>query len=447
MRHRIKQRGLAHLVLERGHRIAERWRSERWDGLRFQFPNWSVRLPDFAFPHDDPDGFAASRDILDFITAYAAFVAPPIRCGVAVTALRRGDNCFVAETSDGAIAADNVVVATGPYQRAVIPAAELSADIERVSASTPAATANPDQPALTALVLVVGAGGASGAQIADELLRAGRRVYLSVSRHTRLPRRLPRPRPDLVAARMRAAIDQAHAGGTRKAHVAGPTAGDLRRPWRRDHRLSAASPPTGIDLARADQRRRADQARRLAVAPGSRGKPRQRRCDLCRLCPRPRRRPCTMRHARPRNTADAGRPRRAARLPPDPAMRNRAAAPARSSAPPASRRGDLGHRLWRGFRLDRSARAELATGRGRFTGRGTCSDVPEACISLAWPKWLSKMNSSFLSRGSATTLPVLRRITSPPAGAAKGRWPRNTSTLIPRRWPRRWKRLKALRPR
>ena len=48
MSHRLKQRGLSHLVLER-YRIAERWRSERWDGLKFQFPNWSVRLPDFRF--------------------------------------------------------------------------------------------------------------------------------------------------------------------------------------------------------------------------------------------------------------------------------------------------------------------------------------------------------------------------------------------------------------
>ena len=56
MSHRLKQRGLSHLVLER-HRIAERWRSERWDGLKFQFPNWSVRLPDFPFPHSDPDAF------------------------------------------------------------------------------------------------------------------------------------------------------------------------------------------------------------------------------------------------------------------------------------------------------------------------------------------------------------------------------------------------------
>ena len=58
MSHRLKQRGLSHLVLER-RRIAERCRSERWDGLRFPFPNWSVRLPDFAFPHDDPGDGAA----------------------------------------------------------------------------------------------------------------------------------------------------------------------------------------------------------------------------------------------------------------------------------------------------------------------------------------------------------------------------------------------------
>ena len=60
MSYRLKQRGIAHLVLER-HRIAERWRSERWDGLKFQFPNWSVRLPDFPFPHSDPDALRNGR--------------------------------------------------------------------------------------------------------------------------------------------------------------------------------------------------------------------------------------------------------------------------------------------------------------------------------------------------------------------------------------------------
>jgi putative flavoprotein involved in K+ transport len=185
MSHRLKQRGLDHLVVER-HRIAERWRSERWDGLRFQFPNWSVRLPEFSFPYTDPDGFAATADILQFIEAYAAFVAPPIRCGVAVTRLRRRDGAagFVAETSDGVIEAENIVVATGPYQRAVMPDLLRDHAIFQVHASR---YSNPEQLPQGA-VLVVGSG-ASGAQITEELNRAGRRVYLSVGQHTRLPRR------------------------------------------------------------------------------------------------------------------------------------------------------------------------------------------------------------------------------------------------------------------
>jgi putative flavoprotein involved in K+ transport len=186
MSHRLKQRGLSHLVLER-QRIAERWRSERWDGLKFQFPNWSVRLPDFSFPHTDPDGFATTGEILQFIEAYAAFVAPPIRCGVDVKRLRCRDTAsgFVAETANGVIEADNVVVATGPYQRPIIsPLLGEDAGVFQVHASR---YQNPDQLPPGA-VLVIGAG-ASGAQIAEELLRAGRRVFLSVGRHTRLPRR------------------------------------------------------------------------------------------------------------------------------------------------------------------------------------------------------------------------------------------------------------------
>ncbi len=186
MSHMLGQRDCPHLVLERG-RIAERWRTERWDGLRFQFPNWSVRLPDFPFIHTDPDAFATSREIVDFLVAYADFSAVPIRCGVIVTALRRRDGAsgFIAETSDGPIQAENVVVATGPYQCPVMPAAlPDDAGLLQVHASR---YRDPDQLPPGA-VLVVGSG-ASGAQIAEELSRAGRRVYLSVGRHRRMPRR------------------------------------------------------------------------------------------------------------------------------------------------------------------------------------------------------------------------------------------------------------------
>jgi putative flavoprotein involved in K+ transport len=184
MSYRLKQRGLSHLVLERG-RIAERWRSERWDGLKFQFPNWSVRLPDFPLRYTDPDGFASSADIIALIEAYTDFVAPPIRCGVAVSRLRRnGASGFVAETSEGEFEAKNVVIATGPYQRPLMPGTLRDENIFQVHAS---GYKNPDQLPPGA-VLVAGAG-ASGAQIAEELHRAGRRVFLSVGRHTRLPRR------------------------------------------------------------------------------------------------------------------------------------------------------------------------------------------------------------------------------------------------------------------
>jgi putative flavoprotein involved in K+ transport len=184
MSHHLKRRGLSHLVLERG-RIGERWKSERWDGLKFQFPNWSVRLPDFPFPHDDPDSFADLAAIAGFIDAYAAFVAPPIRCGVSVTKLSRDGAGFVAETSNGAIAARNVVVATGPYQRPI--GASPFGDESGLFQVHASQYRNPAQLPAGA-VLVVGAG-ASGAQIAEELSRASRRVFLSVGQTSRLPRR------------------------------------------------------------------------------------------------------------------------------------------------------------------------------------------------------------------------------------------------------------------
>src|SRR4051794_18324017 len=185
MSHMLSQRGCSHLVLERN-RIAERWRSERWDGLRFQFPNWSVRLPDFPLPCRDPDAFASSEEIVQFLCAYANFVGAPIRSGVAANALRRREDSsgFVAETAHGPIEAENVVVATGPYQRPVVPAWSKDVDVFQVHASN---YKGPDQ-LPSGAVLVVGSG-ASGAQISEELIRAGRAVYLSVGRHRRMPRR------------------------------------------------------------------------------------------------------------------------------------------------------------------------------------------------------------------------------------------------------------------
>jgi len=183
--HMLSRRDCPHLVLERG-RIAERWRSERWDGLRFQFPNWSITLPDFPYPCEEPDQFATSSEIVAYLEAYARLVRLPIRCGVAVTRLSRGEGGRIhAQTSLGSIAARNVVIATGPYQRPVVPRLLADdCDLFRMHASV---YKGPEQ-LPSGAVLIVGSG-ASGAQIAEELCRARRKVYLAIGRHKRMPRR------------------------------------------------------------------------------------------------------------------------------------------------------------------------------------------------------------------------------------------------------------------
>jgi len=185
MSNQLRQRGLPHLILERA-RIAERWRTERWDALHANGPAWHDRLPELTIAGVDPDGFASKDQMADYFAAYAAHIAAPIRCGVAVTALHRSpDGSFHAETTAGPIEAANVVAATGPFQRGVIP--PLVPAEPGITQMHSTAYRNPDQPPPGA-VLVVGAG-SSGTQIADELQRAGRRVFLCVGQHDRPPRR------------------------------------------------------------------------------------------------------------------------------------------------------------------------------------------------------------------------------------------------------------------
>jgi putative flavoprotein involved in K+ transport len=109
-----------HVVLER-RQVGERWRSERWESLRFQFPNWSLELPGYAYSGEDPDGFAHWREILRVIEDYAASTRAPVHEQTEVTGLRADDGGFVLSLSDGKIHARHVVVATGPFQRPRIP--------------------------------------------------------------------------------------------------------------------------------------------------------------------------------------------------------------------------------------------------------------------------------------------------------------------------------------
>ncbi len=186
MSEHLTHAGVPHLVVER-HRIAERWRSERWDSLVTNGPVWHDRFPGLEFTDLDPDEFAPKDRVADYFAAYAEKFSAPIRTGVEVTSVQRHDGRpgFRVETSAGRIDARFVVAATGPFQRPLIPA--VVPDDAPVSQMHSSAYRNPGQLPEGA-VLVVGAG-SSGVQIADELLASGRRVYLSVGPHDRPPRR------------------------------------------------------------------------------------------------------------------------------------------------------------------------------------------------------------------------------------------------------------------
>lgn len=176
--------GVPHLVVERD-RIAERWRSWRWDSLVANGPAWHDRFPGLEFDVA-PDAFAGKEEVADYLVAYANKIDAPIRTGVTVTAVRKrpGQAGFRVETTDGTINARFVVAATGAFQKPVIPpVVPDSAGIHQLHSS---AYRNPEQLPEGA-VLVIGAG-SSGVQIADELQQSGRRVYLAVGPHDRPPR-------------------------------------------------------------------------------------------------------------------------------------------------------------------------------------------------------------------------------------------------------------------
>lgn len=186
MSHELGRRGLEHLVLERG-RVAERWRSERWDSLMFQFPNWMLRLSEHAYKGADPEGFMHRDGVVRFIEEFALRISPPMRCGIRVTGLQcTPSGRLTVETDHYTVQAQNVVVATGPYQQPLVPqfSNALPFTVCQMTANryTNAHVLPPGN------VLVVGSGG-SGWQIAEDLLQSGRQVYLSVGRHRRVPRR------------------------------------------------------------------------------------------------------------------------------------------------------------------------------------------------------------------------------------------------------------------
>jgi len=183
----LTRHGRRFVILEAGESVGTAWRS-RWDSLVLFTPRRYDSLPGVDFP-GDPDGYPGRDEVIAYLEQYAETLGLPIRFGTAVRSLRRVDGGFVLEVPGGTIEADQVVVATGPFQVPRVPglSEELAPEVFQThSTGYRKPTDVPD-----GTVLVVG-GGNTGFQIAKELAATGsRRVHLAIgSRQKPLPQKL-----------------------------------------------------------------------------------------------------------------------------------------------------------------------------------------------------------------------------------------------------------------
>jgi putative flavoprotein involved in K+ transport len=181
----LREQGIDHLVFEK-HKAMHAWQTQRWDNFCLVTPNWQCALPGHPYQGGDPDGFMVKHEILDYLKGFRAVVDPPIREGVSVRRVTpRSEGDFLVSTTSGEVSADNVVVASGGYHEPIVPrmAERLPGHIAQIHS---AQYRNPEQLPEGA-VLVVGSG-QSGAQIAEDLHLAGRKVVLAVGHAPRCAR-------------------------------------------------------------------------------------------------------------------------------------------------------------------------------------------------------------------------------------------------------------------
>jgi putative flavoprotein involved in K+ transport len=185
--HELSARGLPHVVLEGGARVGDSWR-HRWDSLRLFTPARYDGLPGRPFP-GDPWSLPTKDELADYLEAYAADLAMPVRTGVRVHRVSRSGNGLLVESDGGVWHAQNVVVATGFDRVPRVPAfaADVRPDVVQLDAGSyrgPTQVGPGD-------VLVVGAGN-SGADIALELA-ATHPTFLSGRHPGQLPWRIEQP--------------------------------------------------------------------------------------------------------------------------------------------------------------------------------------------------------------------------------------------------------------
>jgi putative flavoprotein involved in K+ transport len=181
----LARAGVEHVVLEAG-RVAESWRSRRWDSFTLVTPNSMTTLPGFAHRADEPGAFIPRNELVTALEGWARDFSAPVVEQTRVDAVAAAAGGFEVRTSAGPWRARRVVVATGYYRQPRWPSfsAAIRPSVTQLDAI---AYRNPDALAPSG-VLVVGSG-QSGCQIAEELLLSGRDTWLAAGNAGRLPRR------------------------------------------------------------------------------------------------------------------------------------------------------------------------------------------------------------------------------------------------------------------
>jgi putative flavoprotein involved in K+ transport len=170
----LARHGISYMILDAAQHTGDSWRG-RWDSLRLFTPAHLDGLDGMAFPA--PGGTFPTKDqMADYLQAYANRFRLAVRHGAAVRSLDHMNGRYRLETDAGTFEADQVVVAMSNLQNPVVPdfARGLDPNVSQLHASS---YRNPAQ-LRDGPVLVVGAGN-SGAEIALELAKAGRGVWLA----------------------------------------------------------------------------------------------------------------------------------------------------------------------------------------------------------------------------------------------------------------------------
>lgn len=173
----LKKAGIDHVVLEKETELTHAWRQKRWDNFTLVTPNWQCLLPDHPYNGNNPDGFMKKNEIVEYLDSFIEKLNPPALLNVQVTHVAKvAPQQFEIETNLGKTTAKQLVVAAGGYHTPIYP--KLSDALPKnIMVMHSEQYFNVDQ-LPEGNVLIVGSG-QSGAQIAEDIHLAGKKVYLS----------------------------------------------------------------------------------------------------------------------------------------------------------------------------------------------------------------------------------------------------------------------------